>query len=296
MFGTNFRRPRPGRPIPTRSIGRPQEATEGLARVRFGGGLAATWIGGTPHVRGPGKGDGPGTWIQIIGTPGIDGGYPWQPIAQLPTIQVTDGGTGYTSATASWSGGNGTGAVIGPCVVGAAGTAQAGKVLSVPMPTPGAGFVTMDPVAAITISGDGSGATAVVNGMAWAPTGSQVTSGDMAYEARGCRSVPADGSSGAIGTPYLAGRSPNGQLFFFCRPTLVVRTVIVATYPTTASVYYGVQTLQVQGIEAEGGASSNTVFGGTFFALNLGTAIPPVGFQVIATWTPSRWAFRYDAG
>ena len=34
--------------------------------------------------------------------------------------------------------------------------------------------------------------------------------------------------------------------------------------------------------------------GNTFFALNLGTAIPPQGTPIVATFVGNRWVFRYD--
>ncbi len=76
--------------------------------------------------------------------------------------------------------------------------------------------------------------------------------------------------------------------------TLVVQTVQVAKYPTTAGSYYGVKSASVLGAEIEGQAGSVTTSSGTFFALNLGSAVPPAGTQLIATFTGNRWLFVFN--
>jgi hypothetical protein len=64
--------------------------------------------------------------------------------------------------------------------------------------------------------------------------------------------------------------------------------------PTTPAVFFAVQGGIVTGDEAEGG--TGTLIGGlaTFYALNLGTAIPALGSFVLITYVNSRWVFRYD--
>ena len=77
-------------------------------------------------------------------------------------------------------------------------------------------------------------------------------------------------------------------------PTLVVKTVTVKTYPTVAQRFYGVQAVTVLGAEVEGQVGSVTTGSGTFYALNLGSAVPPVGTQLNATFTGNRWIFTFN--
>jgi hypothetical protein len=77
-------------------------------------------------------------------------------------------------------------------------------------------------------------------------------------------------------------------------PSLAVQTTTVASYPTAASAFYAVAALTVLGTEVEGGAATITAGTTPFYALNLGTAIPPSGTQVIVTFVDHRWVFRYD--
>ena len=48
------------------------------------------------------------------------------------------------------------------------------------------------------------------------------------------------------------------------------------------------------GPEVEGGPGTVTPGPSTFFALNLGSAVPPVGTSILATFVDNRWVFRYD--
>lgn len=75
---------------------------------------------------------------------------------------------------------------------------------------------------------------------------------------------------------------------------IVVRTVTVATYPTTAGRFYGCQVVTVGGVEAEGNSGSFTLITGVFYVLNLGSAIPPVGTNLIAEPIDGRWTTRFD--
>ena len=77
-------------------------------------------------------------------------------------------------------------------------------------------------------------------------------------------------------------------------PALAARTVTIAKYPTTAKVFYGVVATTLLGAEVEGGAGQITPGTGQFFALNLGTAVPPSGTDIVIVYVPSRWVFRYD--
>jgi|SRR5579883_2593601 len=78
-------------------------------------------------------------------------------------------------------------------------------------------------------------------------------------------------------------------------PCLVARTTTLTTYPSTAQVFYACEPLTVLGAEVEGGLGVVSVMPGTFFALNLGGTVPPVGTEVLVSFTGNRWVFRYDA-
>jgi hypothetical protein len=77
-------------------------------------------------------------------------------------------------------------------------------------------------------------------------------------------------------------------------PCLVAQTRLLSRYPTSAQKFYACSPLSVLGIEVEGGTGNLTAGSSTFFALNLGSAVPPIGTSVIATYVESRWVFRYD--
>ena len=76
---------------------------------------------------------------------------------------------------------------------------------------------------------------------------------------------------------------------------LLASTTTLGSYPTSAQSYYACTPQAILGTEVEGGAGVLTPVGSTFFALNLGTTVPPVGTSVIATHVGSRWVFRYDS-
>ena len=71
-------------------------------------------------------------------------------------------------------------------------------------------------------------------------------------------------------------------------------TTTIKSYPTSAQRFYGCVPQTLLGVEVEGGPGSFTQEPSTFFALNLGTSIPPPGTNVLATFVESRWVFRYD--
>ena len=75
---------------------------------------------------------------------------------------------------------------------------------------------------------------------------------------------------------------------------LVVQTKTVSAYPTGAQSFYACSPLTILGPEVEGGPGALTSGGSTLFALNLGSAIPPIGVNVLATFVDNRWVFRYD--
>ena len=77
-------------------------------------------------------------------------------------------------------------------------------------------------------------------------------------------------------------------------PTLVVQTVTVKTYPTVAQRFYGVKAVTILGAEVESQAGSVTTGSGIFYALNIGSAVPPVGTQLIATFIGNRWILTFN--
>jgi hypothetical protein len=78
-------------------------------------------------------------------------------------------------------------------------------------------------------------------------------------------------------------------------PSFLARTTTTGSYPTAPQCFFACQPLTLLGAEVEGGAGAVTVGNATFFALNLGTAVPPPGAQVLTTFVGNRWVFRYDA-
>jgi hypothetical protein len=78
-------------------------------------------------------------------------------------------------------------------------------------------------------------------------------------------------------------------------PVVLALTTTLNTYPASAQSYYACQPLTLLGQEVEGGPGVVTPGSGTFFALNLGSTVPPSGTQVVATFAGNRWVFRYDA-
>ena len=85
------------------------------------------------------------------------------------------------------------------------------------------------------------------------------------------------------------GRDPSSGM-----PCLVARTKQVSSYPTAAQQFFACSPVNVLGPEVEGGAGSLTLGISTFFALNLGSVVPPVGTNILATFIDNRWVFRYD--
>ena len=72
-------------------------------------------------------------------------------------------------------------------------------------------------------------------------------------------------------------------------------TTTITTYPTSAGAYYAVNPGQITSTEVEGGAGAPTPDSSTaFFALNLGTQIPPNGTPVVVHGIGGRFVFRYD--
>jgi hypothetical protein len=77
-------------------------------------------------------------------------------------------------------------------------------------------------------------------------------------------------------------------------PCLLVQTTTVKTYPAVAQSFYACSPLTVLGTEVEGGSGSITLGTSKFFALNVGSAVPPAGTNILATFVDNRWVFRFD--
>jgi hypothetical protein len=85
------------------------------------------------------------------------------------------------------------------------------------------------------------------------------------------------------------GRDPS-----FGMPCLVAQTKTLSSYPVSAQRFFACSPLTVLGLEVEGGEGTITPGTSTLFALNLGSAVPPVGANILATFIENRWVFRYD--
>ena len=88
--------------------------------------------------------------------------------------------------------------------------------------------------------------------------------------------------------------SRRGRFPSFGSPSLVAQTKAISTYPTSPQRFFACVPQTVLGAEVEGGPGTLSPNPATFFALNLGTAVPPVGTNLLATFVESRWVFRYD--
>lgn len=93
---------------------------------------------------------------------------------------------------------------------------------------------------------------------------------------------------------FLDDLSRRDRVPSFGSPSLIVQTRTLRMYPTAAQRFYACVAQTVLGTEVEGGLGNFTPGPATFFALNLGSSIPPVGTYVLATFVESRWVFRYD--
>jgi hypothetical protein len=77
-------------------------------------------------------------------------------------------------------------------------------------------------------------------------------------------------------------------------PCMAAQTKVLTSYPRSAQQFYACSPVTVLGHEVEGGTGTLTAIGSTFFGLNLGSAVPPVGTIVLTTFVDHRWVFRYD--
>ena len=88
---------------------------------------------------------------------------------------------------------------------------------------------------------------------------------------------------------------PDQPVYVGDNPTVLALTTTLQTYPTDAQCFFACQILSLLGAESEGGSGIVVPGSGTFFALNLGSTIPPSGTQVLASFVGNRWVFRYDS-
>jgi len=88
-------------------------------------------------------------------------------------------------------------------------------------------------------------------------------------------------------------RSAGAELY--ANAAAIVVTTTVDTYPTDANVMYGVIEQIVTGSEDEGATPTVGSAGGpVFYALNVGTQVPPNGTKLVCHQVGNRWVFRYD--
>ena len=78
------------------------------------------------------------------------------------------------------------------------------------------------------------------------------------------------------------------------QPSLLAVTKVASSYPKSAQVFFACAPLSVLGTEVEGGPGVLVSGASTFFALNLGSAVPPSGTRIVTTFVENRWVFRYD--
>ncbi len=77
---------------------------------------------------------------------------------------------------------------------------------------------------------------------------------------------------------------------------VLVTSVQITTYPTTANTMYAANPTSVNGSEVEGGAASYVVdTTKVLYAYNAGSTIPPVGSRFIVHPAGGRFVFRWDS-
>lgn len=77
--------------------------------------------------------------------------------------------------------------------------------------------------------------------------------------------------------------------------SILVKTTTETTYPTTASSFYAVFSVDVDGAETEGATPTFNVDSHVFHALNLGSTVPPAGTIILAECLGGLWLFRWDS-
>jgi hypothetical protein len=79
---------------------------------------------------------------------------------------------------------------------------------------------------------------------------------------------------------------PKGSASFLC--------TVASGGSGAAQRYYLVSRIDLLGVEADGAAGDLRPTQDSFLAFNVGTAVPPVGTQMIVCSVDSRWVFQYD--
>jgi hypothetical protein len=86
-------------------------------------------------------------------------------------------------------------------------------------------------------------------------------------------------------------------------PPVAGQSILAVTYqylayPNVPNVFYAVHLTEVDGTETEGGAATyvqpTALRVWPIYALNLGTAVPPQGTEVICSYVGGRLCFRFD--
>lgn len=77
-------------------------------------------------------------------------------------------------------------------------------------------------------------------------------------------------------------------------PTMLLQTFAEATYPTLPARVHACRPVTATASPTEGSAATLTTGGGTVYAANLGSGVPPVGTYVLAVRDGGAWIFRYD--
>jgi hypothetical protein len=80
-----------------------------------------------------------------------------------------------------------------------------------------------------------------------------------------------------------------------CDVSVLAQTAVKKTYPVIANAVYFLQTGALDSKPTEGSAATITLDGGSLFAVGIGSAVPPVGTNVIVSSVAGRWVFRFDS-
>lgn len=78
-------------------------------------------------------------------------------------------------------------------------------------------------------------------------------------------------------------------------PSILAKTRVSTSYPTSARAFYSCAPVILLGSEVEGGTGTFADGDSPFLALNLGSKAPPPGTYLLVTFVADRWVFRHDA-
>ena len=76
--------------------------------------------------------------------------------------------------------------------------------------------------------------------------------------------------------------------------SLLAQTIKLKSYPSTPQQFYACQPVSILGTESEGNTATLVPISSTFFALNLGSSVPPISTMMIVSFVSNRWVFRFD--